>query len=178
MLTGTHKELKEQVAAGGFREDLFYRLNVLSLRVPSLRERGDDIPLLARFFARRSCERSTIKDKPIDDEVLLELKRYRWPGNVRELQNVMERAIIMSGDRVSLLDLPEEIIAHNDISDHRSEGSPLRDFRDKMEREFILNTLMRNHGNISQSAIELGIGRTYLHRRLASLFITKKDWLA
>lgn len=178
VLTGTHKDLKRQVAEGTFREDLLYRLNVLSLRVPSLRERGDDIPLLARFFARRSCERSTIKDKPIDDEVLVELKRYRWPGNVRELQNVMERAVIMSGDRVSLFDLPEEIIAENDFSEHRTEGSPLREFRDKMEREFILNTLTRNHGNISQSAIELGIGRTYLHRRLASLGITKKDWLA
>jgi two-component system, NtrC family, nitrogen regulation response regulator NtrX len=90
----------------------------------------------------------------------------------------MERAVIMSGDRVSLLDLPEEIIAENDISDHRNEGSPLREFRDKVEREFILGTLIRNHGNISQSAIELGIGRTYLHRRLASLGISKKDWLA
>jgi Sigma-54 interaction domain len=69
VLTGTHKDLKRQVAEGGFREDLLYRLNVLSLRVPSLRERGDDISLLARFFALRSCERSTIKDKPIDDEV-------------------------------------------------------------------------------------------------------------
>jgi transcriptional regulator of acetoin/glycerol metabolism len=105
------------------------------------------------------------------------LKRYRWPGNVRELQNVMERAVIMSGDRVSLLDLPEEIVAENDFSDHQNGASPLRVFRDKMEREFILNALLRNHGNISQSAIELGIGRTYLHRRLASLRITKKDWL-
>jgi DNA-binding NtrC family response regulator len=177
VLTGTHRDLKTQVADGGFREDLLYRLNVLSLRVPSLRERGDDIALLARLFARRSCERSAIKDKPIDDEVIHELKRYRWPGNVRELQNVMERAVIMSGDTVSLLDLPEEIIADNDRSDHRSEGSRLREFRDKMEREFILHTLMKNHGNISQSAIDLGIGRTYLHRRLASLGLTKKDWL-
>ncbi len=91
VLSGTHKELKDQVAKGLFREDLYYRLNVVPIRVPSLRERPEDIPLLVQFFARRVCEKSNIKDKPIDDEVLSELKRYHWPGNVRELQNVIER---------------------------------------------------------------------------------------
>jgi two-component system nitrogen regulation response regulator NtrX len=178
VLSGTHKDLKQQVAEGLFREDLYYRLNVVPIRVPSLRERSEDIPLLAQFFAHRVCEKSNIKDKPIDDEVLSELKRYHWPGNVRELQNVIERVITMSGDRVSPLDIPEEIVAVIDVTANRHAGSPLREFRDKSERDFILATLRRNLGNISQSAIELGVGRSYLHRRLAVLGIAKKEWFS
>jgi DNA-binding NtrC family response regulator len=178
VLSGTHKDLKAKVVEGGFREDLFYRLNVLPIRVPSLRERSDDIPLLAQFFARRVCERSNIKEKLIDDEVLWELKRYHWPGNVRELQNVMERMMIMSAERVTVFDLPEDIVAPGEPLDGRSGGSALREYRDQVEREFILGTLKRNSGNISQSALELGVGRSYLHRRLAVLGITKKDWFS
>lgn len=178
VLSGTHKDLKQQVAAGLFREDLYYRLNVVPIRVPSLRERPDDIPLLAQFFARRVCEKNNIKAKAIDDEVLSELKRYPWPGNVRELQNVMERIVTMSGERISLLDIPEEIVAVEDLPGNRHVGSALREFRDKAERDFILGTLKRNLGNISQSAIELGVGRSYLHRRLAVLGIAKKDWFS
>jgi two-component system nitrogen regulation response regulator NtrX len=178
VLSASHKDLKEQVAAGLFREDLYYRLNVVPIRVPSMRERPEDIPLLARFFAHRVCERNNIKDKTIDDEVLSELQRYHWPGNVRELQNVVERMITMSGERVSLLDIPEEIITGDDPGVSRHSRSALREFRDQAEREFVLGTLKRNLGNISQSALELGVGRSYLHRRLAVLGIAKKDWFS
>ena len=178
VLSGTHKDLKTQVAAGLFREDLYYRLNVVPIRVPSLKERPDDIPLLARFFARRVCEKNNVKDKAIDDDVLSELKGYPWPGNVRELQNVIERMVTMSGERISLLDIPEEIAAVEDYAGSRHAGSALREFRDQAERDFILATLKRNLGNISQSAIELGVGRSYLHRRLAVLGIAKKDWFS
>jgi two-component system, NtrC family, nitrogen regulation response regulator NtrX len=178
VLSGTHKDLKGQVAAGLFREDLYYRLNVVPIRVPSLRERPGDIELLARFFAHRVCEKNNIKDKPIDDDVISELKDYHWPGNVRELQNVMERVVTMSGERVSLLDIPEEIAAVSDLTANRRVGSALRVFRDKAERDFILSTLKRNLGNISQSALDLGVGRSYLHRRLAVLGIAKKDWFS
>ena len=178
VLSGTHKDLKAQVAAGLFREDLYYRLNVVPLRVPSLKERPDDIPLLAQFFVRRVCEKSNIRRKTIDDDVLCELKRYPWPGNIRELQNVIERMVTMSGERISLLDIPEEIAGGEDYAGPRHAGSPLREFRDQAERDFILATLKRNLGNISQSAIELGVGRSYLHRRLAVLGIAKKDWFS
>jgi two-component system nitrogen regulation response regulator NtrX len=176
VLSGTHKDLKQQVAARLFREDLYYRLNVVPIRVPSLKERADDIPLLAQFFAHRICEKNNFKHKAIDDEVLSQLKRYPWPGNVRELQNVMERIVTMSGERISLLDIPEEIVAVEDLPGSRHAGSALREFRDKAERDFIVTTLRRNLGNISQSATELGVGRSYLHRRLAVLGIAKKDW--
>ena len=175
VLSGTHKDLKKCVAEGTFREDLFYRLNVVPLRVPSLRERPEDIALLAQFFARRVCQKNNIKDKPVDESVLWELQRYSWPGNVRELQNVMERVVIMSGERITPLDLPEEILSADEGSTSRAPRSPLKQFRDTAEREFILDSLKRHNGNISQAAIELGVGRTYLHRRLAVLGITKKD---
>jgi two-component system nitrogen regulation response regulator NtrX len=178
VLSGTHKDLKEAVASGRFREDLYYRLNVVPLRVPSLRERSEDIPLLAQYFARRLFEKGNLKPKPIDEDVLTELKRYQWPGNVRELQNVMERIITMSGTRVTMLDIPEEIASAADLAVNRHSGSALREFRDRSERDFIVETLRRNLGNISQSALDLGVGRSYLHRRLSVLRIEKKDWLS
>jgi two-component system, NtrC family, nitrogen regulation response regulator NtrX len=177
VLSGTHKDLKKAVASGTFREDLYYRLNVVPIRVPSLRERSEDIPLLVRFFVRRLCEKSNVKEKAVDDEVLWELKRYQWPGNVRELQNVLERIVIMSGERITTMDVPEEI-AGLDSAVEQPAGSALKDFRDKMEREFIIDSLKRNNGNISQAAVELGIGRSYLHRRLLLLKISKRDFFA
>jgi two-component system nitrogen regulation response regulator NtrX len=175
VLSGTHKDLKQAVLEGVFREDLYYRLNVVPIRMPSLRDRAEDIPLLIGFFAQRIQHKHNLKPKTLDGEVVLELQRYPWPGNVRELQNVLERMLIMSGETVSIHDLPEELLVQDDPVD-RSRPSPLKAFRDNAERDFIITALRRNRGNISQSAIELGVGRTYLHRRLAVLKITKKDF--
>jgi len=176
VLSGTHKDLKQAVAEGKFREDLFYRLSVVPLRVPALRERLEDLPLLVNFLMRRLCERNNVREKPVEEEVLEEFRRYDWPGNVRELQNVLERLLIMSGERITTLDLPEEILRGSS----RGESTPvsaLKEFRDRAEREHIIATLRRLNGNVSQAAIELGVGRTYLHKRLTVLQITKKDFL-
>jgi two-component system, NtrC family, nitrogen regulation response regulator NtrX len=174
VLSGTHKDLKQAILEGGFREDLYYRLNVVPIRVPALRERPDDIALLVSSFATRIYEKHNLKPKVIEEEVVWELQRYAWPGNVRELQNVLERVLIMSGERVSIGDLPEELLAQDDPT---AVGRPsaLKEFRDNAEREFVIAALKRHHGNVTQSALELGVGRTYLHRRLAMLKITKKD---
>jgi two-component system nitrogen regulation response regulator NtrX len=176
VLSGTHKDLKQAVAEGRFREDLYYRLNVVPLRVPALRERPEDLPLLVSFLVRRLSARNNIRAKPMDDEVLEELRRYDWPGNVRELQNVLERLLIMSSDRITSLDLPEEILAAS-TRGGTAPISALKEFRDRAEREHIIATLRRCKGNVSQSAVELGVGRTYLHKRLAVLQIAKKDFL-
>ncbi|MFC4311125.1 sigma-54-dependent transcriptional regulator [Steroidobacter flavus] len=173
VLSGTHKDLKKAVALGAFREDLYYRLNVVPLRVPSLRERVEDIPLLVRFIAQRLCEKNNLKEKEIDEDVLWELKRYPWPGNVRELQNVLERMLIMSGERVTVVNLPEELLA-TEVTATNS-GSALREFRDRTERAYIIGVLRKHKGNVSQAAVELGIGRPYLHKRMAVLEIGKKD---
>ncbi|HYM36742.1 MAG TPA: sigma-54 dependent transcriptional regulator [Steroidobacteraceae bacterium] len=174
VLSGTHKDLKAAAESGAFREDLFYRLNIVPIKVPSLRERTEDIPALVSFFTARLREKNNIKDKAIDEETIRELQRYRWPGNVRELQNVLERMLILAADKVSVSDLPEEILAEPDTTT-RSD-SPLRQFRDNTERDFIIAALKKNNGNISQTSIELGVRRTYLHRRLAVLNISKRDY--
>lgn len=175
VLSGTHKDLRQCVAAGTFREDLYYRLNVVPIEVPPLRERGQDIALLVDFFVRRICEKNNLRPKTIEDDALWGLQHYRWPGNVRELQNVVERALIMSGERVTVRDLPEEVLADDETAG-RAGPSALKEFRDNAERDFIISALKRNHGNISQTSAELGVGRTYLHRRLAVLKISKKDF--
>ncbi|HVW71381.1 MAG TPA: sigma 54-interacting transcriptional regulator, partial [Steroidobacteraceae bacterium] len=174
VLSGTHKDLKQALADGAFREDLYYRLNVVPIRVPSLRERPEDIPLLVSTFARRICDKNHLGQKTLDEEVLLELQRYHWPGNVRELQNVLERVLIMSGATVSIRDLPEELLQAE--PDGRAAVCALKEFRDGAERGFVIETLRKNNGNVSQSAAELGVRRTYLHRRMAVLKISKKDY--
>jgi two-component system nitrogen regulation response regulator NtrX len=134
--------------------------------------------LLVRFLMRRLGERNNIREKPIDDEVFDELRRYEWPGNVRELQNVLERLFIMSTERITTVDLPEEILGAATRNGAVPAVSPLKEFRDRAEREHIIATLRRLNGNVSQAAIELGVGRTYLHKRLSVLQIARKDFLA
>lgn len=176
IISGTHKDLKDAVTNGLFREDLYYRFNVVPLNVPSLRERASDIPLLVRYFAEKLIQKNNLKEKTIDEDVLWELKKYSWPGNVRELQNVLERVIIMSGPRISASDLPDEILAIEDEAQAIPTHTTLKDFRNGAEREFIVGVLKKCAGNISQAALDLGVGRTYLHKRLTVLGITKKDY--
>jgi DNA-binding NtrC family response regulator len=178
ILSGTHKDLKTEVTNGRFREDLYYRLNVVPIQVPSLRERIDDIALLVGFFTKRLILKNNLTEKVVDDDVVEELKRYRWPGNIRELQNVLERMLILGGPRIVVSDLPEEILATIDTPASQGQTSALKDFRDRAEREFIIATLKRSSGNISQAALELGVGRTYLHKRLGVLAIHKKDYFS
>jgi two-component system, NtrC family, nitrogen regulation response regulator NtrX len=176
VLSGTHKNLKKAVAEGRFREDLFYRLNVVPLRVPALRERLEDLPVLVPVLLRRLGERNNLRGKSVDAEVFEEFSRYHWPGNVRELQNVLERMLVMSGERITALDLPEELLADARLGDV-APLSALKEYRDRAEREHIIATLRRLNGNVSQAALELGVGRTYLHKRLSVLQIAKKDFL-
>lgn len=182
VVAATHKDLQRCVAEGRFREDLFYRLNVVPLHLPSLRERKDDIPLLTQFILARLCVKHNVKSKPLDDEALIELQQYSWPGNVRELSNVLERALIMSGERITVLDLPEELLDSESAGDRAIVSSAaagtLKRQRDAAEREVIINTLRRHGGNISQGALELGVRRPYLHRRMATLGIGKKDYFS
>lgn len=178
IISGTHKDLRQAVAEGRFREDLFYRLSVVPIRVPALRERAEDIALLARFFIQQLCARHNMREKEIDAEVLDELKRHAWPGNVRELGNLIERMLIMSGERITCADLPDDVFESAGAEPDARSLSTLKQFRDNAERNFIVEVLRKHAGNISQSALELGVRRTYLHRRIAQLGIAKKDYFA
>jgi transcriptional regulator with GAF, ATPase, and Fis domain len=192
VIAATNKNLEAEVTKGNFREDLYYRLNVVPIRTPALRERVEDIPALARVFLRECCRDNGVKEKPIDPEVLEGLQKMPWQGNVRELKNVIERMVILSGDRITKNDLPvhynpaqnpsgtDDVIADSTTSDqvtdllNPDESLTLKEFRDRAERTYILSILNACDWNISRASVILGIERTNLHKKLRALDI-KRD---
>ncbi|HEY8432717.1 MAG TPA: sigma-54 dependent transcriptional regulator, partial [Sandaracinaceae bacterium] len=181
VIAATNKDLERLVAEGQFREDLYFRLNVVPLRSPPLRERREDIPALATTFLREFCEENGLKPKPIDPAVLERLRNKPWPGNVRELKNVVERMAILSGDRITLDDLPPEgRLAQAAAAEVGPDGLPdgafengrrltLREYRDRAERRYIRATLEECDWNISKAAALLGVERTNLHKKMRAL---------
>ncbi len=197
VLAATNKDLEVEVKGGRFREDLFFRLNVFPMRSPALRDRVDDIPLLAQSFLEAFCRENGLKGKAFDDTVVRALMSRKWPGNVRELKNVVERAAILSSEaRITVADLPEdphenpfddEIGEGDDELDDRADGAmsaarpsgtprlPLREFRDKVERDYIVDTLKDLEWNISRAAIVLGVERTNLHKKIRAYGIKRGE---
>jgi DNA-binding NtrC family response regulator len=191
VIAATNRDLQAAVAAGQFREDLYFRLNVVPLRAPPLRDRAEDVPLLASTFIELACRENGMKVKPISDEALAMLAGYPWPGNVRELRNVIERLVILSEDSIGVGDLPEEILA--EVARHQRETAtsaaelprielsaearalPLREFRDHMEREYIRAKLDENGWNISRTSTLLGIERTNLHKKMRALGLSRES---
>jgi DNA-binding NtrC family response regulator len=185
VVAATNRDLQAAVAAGQFREDLYFRLNVVPLRAPALRERADDIPLLAEAFSEQICRENGMKPKAIAPEALRLLSAYQWPGNVRELRNVIERLVILSEDSIGVGDLPEEILAEVSRKDRppaslpgvelpaEAKDLPLREFRDLMERQYIRAKLDEHGWNISRTAVVLGIERTNLHKKMRALGLSR-----
>jgi len=166
IVAATNKDLAQEVAKGTFRQDLFYRMNVVALQVPPLRDRRDDILPLARVLLADASLRMKRKISEVTPEVADQLLRYDWPGNVRELENAMERAVALApADRVELDDLPEEVRQAVSIR-----PSPLGVVRpmDEIEKEYILAALDRNGGNQTRTAEQLRIGSATLYRKLKS----------
>ena len=175
------------VKAGSFREDLFFRLNVVPIHSPDLKDRADDIPLLVESFVRECCDENGLGYKPVDDPVLERLKLYEWPGNVRELRNVVERLVIMSDEVIRDRDLPPYLGGPRPASSRtgntgpvtaidlgRYAGKSLREFREEVESEFIRIRLAEFEWNISRTAQALGIERTNLHKKLRALGIPSR----
>ncbi len=200
VIAATNKDLEREVKEGRFREDLFFRLNVVPLRSPALRERGEDIPLLVRRFIEDFSAENGFKPKPVDMEVLDELSRRGFPGNVRELKNLVERLVILSGDEITLVDLPEESRLSRELREKtaaargsvppqraadddddlpppppRAPGArpSLREYRDHAERQYILDTLREVDWNISRAAGLLGLERTNLHKKIRALNVRR-----
>jgi len=172
VLAATNRDLEKAVATGRFREDLFFRLNVVPLKAPPLRERLTDVPLMLDAFIRRFCKENGYKDKRLDLEVIRRLSGYTWPGNVRELKNVAERLVIMSGESITVADLPEAIAGARPLAVAAKFEGPrpsLRDFREASERQFVFETLEEHDWNISSAARVLGIERTNLHKKIKLL---------
>lgn len=164
IISATNKNLNQEIKNGNFREDLFYRLNVVNIDVPPLRERREDILLLATSFMKEFVKENQKNIEGFDKEALLALYHYEWPGNIRELRNCVENCVVMSkGPVISIDDLPPSIKKKRDYKELVLEpGLTL----EEVEKKYILSTLDKNKGNKSKSAIELGIGRKTLHRKL------------
>ncbi|HSK05505.1 MAG TPA: sigma-54 dependent transcriptional regulator [Kofleriaceae bacterium] len=188
VVAATNRDLEQMVKDGQFREDLYFRLNVVPIRSPLLRERADDIPLLVESFVRECCDENGLGYKPVDEPVLERLKQYEWPGNVRELRNVVERLVIMSDEVIREKDLPPYLGGprgagggprgtgpQTAIDLGRYAGKSLREFREEVESEFIRIRLAEFDWNISRTAQALGIERTNLHKKLRALGIHRGE---
>ena len=194
VLAATNKDLSKLVSEGTFREDLYFRLDVFPLRVPALRERREDIPLLAEAFVRNFCQENGLPKKKIDPSVTEALVGRAWPGNVRELKNVVERAAILSSDVITIADLPED--PHESPFEDEGDGAPaasgvpvsapsavtedgrrltLREYREAAERSYIVETLKSAEWNISKAAVLLGVERTNLHKKIRAYGIKRGE---
>lgn len=164
VVAATNKNLEEEVRAGRFREDLFYRLNVVRIEMPSLRERKDDIPLLVHSFLREFNVENGKNITGFDNKSKAAMLKYNWPGNIRELKNCVESAVVMcSGNEITIEDLPNSIQAK---SQEKSIIIPMGITMEEAEMIIIQETLAANNGNKTKTADVLGIGRKTLHRKL------------
>jgi two-component system nitrogen regulation response regulator NtrX len=177
VLAATNKDLLAEIRGGRFREDLYFRLNVIPISVPPLRERGEDIPLLAEHFVQDFALEYGRRAKTLHPSAMARLQAYRWPGNVRELRNVIERVVIMApGDVITEHDLA--FLAGSSVAGPPAEeiaadapAVPLYAARDQFEREYILRELALQQGNISRTAEVLGVERSNLYRKMRAFGI-------
>ena len=169
VVAATNRNLEEEVKAGKFREDLFYRLNVVRIEMPSLRERMDDIPLLMHAFLREFNIENKKNIKGFDKASKSAMIKYSWPGNIRELKNAVESAVVMcTGDEIKMEDLPRSLRSQ---SEEKVISIPIGITMDEAEKIIIQENLAANKGNKSRTADILGIGRKTLHRKLEELNI-------
>jgi two-component system nitrogen regulation response regulator NtrX len=177
VIASTNKDLEEEISKGNFREDLFYRLNVIPFFVPPLRERKEDVPLLARYFLKEFAAAYGRRSRDITDDAIQTLTRYSWPGNVRELRNVIERIVIMNPTTTKFerKHLPPLVYRDGSRRAAGTEFSTLHQARDAYERDYILKKLDENHGNVSRTAEMLGLERSHLYRKMKALGIAAKE---
>lgn len=169
VILATNEDLAELVARGKFRQDLYYRINVVTIELPPLRERVEDIPLLAEHFLQRACNELGKPPKRFSQEAIQSLQRYHWPGNVRELQNVVERAVLLGrGEEIGSKDLPPEV-AHALRPTATAVSGSLKQALQDPERQIILDVLQACQWNRSLTANRLGINRTTLYKKMRRL---------
>ncbi len=176
VIAATNKNLDDEIERGNFREDLFYRLNVVPFHVPPLRERREDIPLLVNYFLSEFTEAYGRKPKELTAEAYKALEDYPWPGNVRELKNLIERIVIMNPQvRIDVRHLPLPATRRPAEIDRRSlpQFASLQEARNAYEREYILKKLEESHGNVTKTAEILGLERSNLYRKMKALGISQ-----
>jgi transcriptional regulator with PAS, ATPase and Fis domain len=182
IIVATNKNLEQEIRSGNFREDLYFRLNVLELRLPPLRSRRDDIPLLANHFIKKYEERLGIKIKGISTSAMRRLLEYDWPGNIRELENEIERAITLSGENALIQpeDLSPKILGAAPLFDapNPASAATLREAVDNLERHLISEALEKYHWNKSKVAGKLGLSRLGLQKKIDRLKIQNRGLAA
>ncbi|PYV13988.1 MAG: Fis family transcriptional regulator [Acidobacteria bacterium] len=173
VIASTNKNLEREIELGNFREDLYYRLNVIPFQVPPLRERKEDIPALTRYFLEDFAKQNGRKPPSLTRRAQEALEGYPWPGNVRELRNIMERLIIMTPrNRVDVFDLPQAILNRALVLvSEPDETTSLQQARERFERDFILQKLVESKGNVSRAAAALDVERSNLYRKMRQLGI-------
>ncbi|TNE59094.1 MAG: sigma-54-dependent Fis family transcriptional regulator [Alphaproteobacteria bacterium] len=177
IISSTTRDLRQEISAGRFREDLFHRLNVVPVEIPELAKRREDIPLLVHHFMQRLAETSGLPIMTIGEDTMATLQTYDWPGNVRQLRNIVERLLILAGDSdskvISADMLPNDVGESTPgLTSEQSEhiiSLPLREAREHFEREYLVAQIGRFGGNISRTAAFIGMERSALHRKLKSL---------
>jgi two-component system, NtrC family, nitrogen regulation response regulator NtrX len=184
VVSATARDLAAEIQSGRFREDLYYRLNVVPVRLPPLAERREDIPHLAEYFLARLATERRVKTPTITPDAVAALQAFAWPGNVRQLRNIVERTLILAPsnttDCIDLEHLPPELTAEPArlLPDHAARsimGTPLREAREAFEREYLKVQIRRFSGNISRTAAFIGMERSALHRKLKALGIADTD---
>ena len=181
VVSATNKDLKKEIVAGNFREELYHRLNVVPIPVPSLESRRDDIPMLASFFIEQANASQGLPLRGISDEASALLQTMDWPGNVRQLRNIIERVLILGSD-TGPIGADEMPLADSEVKDDNQNSlnpqfatMPLREAREMFEREYLLTQINRFGGNISRTANFIGMERSALHRKLKSLNIVTSN---
>jgi two-component system nitrogen regulation response regulator NtrX len=180
VIAATNKDLEDEIRLGGFRQDLYYRLNVLPFHVPPLRERREDIPLLVRHFLTYFCNMEGRPAKTMEPAAVEALMDYGWPGNIRELKNLLERLAIMTpGNSITVADLPETVNPKTEATKAamraaNAEATTFREAREEFEKEYILQKLEEFDGNISRTAEAIDIERSNLHRKIKAFGIDLK----
>jgi two-component system, NtrC family, nitrogen regulation response regulator NtrX len=176
VIASTNKNLEVQIGDGNFREDLFYRLNVIPFYVPPLRDRLEDIPLLVRHFLKEFSSNYSRRTREVNDDALDVLRKYSWPGNVRELRNVIERIVIMNpaAAKIERKHLPP-LVYREGRRAATPEFSSLHQARAAYERDFILRKLEESKGNVSRAAEILGMERSHLYRKMKALGLSVKE---
>jgi two-component system nitrogen regulation response regulator NtrX len=174
VIAASNKKLEEEIEKGRFREDLFYRLNVLPIDVPPLRHRIDDIPALVETFLEDFAVLNRSKRKKITPAALDILDKYSWPGNVRELKNLVERlAIMVDADAIDVKDIPDAYYLASCLVAEPAESQffqfeGLKEAKLAFEKEFIMRKLAQHQNNVTKTAAAIGVGRSFLHKKIKS----------
>jgi two-component system nitrogen regulation response regulator NtrX len=183
VIAASNHNLENEIAAGRFREDLYYRLNVVPVRIPSLKERREDIPELCSYFLKRASEIAGLPIRALSQEAIVMLQAYSWPGNVRQLRNMMEWLLIMTTgktDNITADELPPEILTSNPVLARPETNADimsmvLREARELFEKQYLAAQIERFGGNISRTSSFVGMERSALHRKLKLLGIATTE---